>query len=198
MDVFRIRGHEVEYLDDCHAYVVDGVILPSVTQVIRTKFSHKYDHVSKEVLERASDKGTAVHKAIEDWCKRGIDNPDMKELRNFKVLERLYGFKVLDNEVPVVLFKDEQPIIVGRLDLVLQEGNDTLIGDIKRTSTLDRNYLAYQLNMYRIAYQQSYGKTITGLRGVHLKDDTRRYIKIPINEEMTWQLINDYLKGKED
>lgn len=197
MDVFRIRGHEVEYLDDCHAYVVDGVILPSVTQVIRAKFPHKYDHVSKEVLERASDKGTAVHKAIEDWCKRGIDNPDMKELRNFRFLQKLYGFKVLDNEVPVILFKDDMPIVIGRLDLVLQEGDDTIIGDIKRTSALDKNYLAYQLNMYRIAYQQSYGKEIQGLRGLHLREDVRKYVKIPINEEMTWQLINEYLKRKE-
>ena len=101
---------------------------------------------------------------------------------------------MLDNEVPVILFKDGVPIGAGRLDLVLSVDGELGLGDIKRTSVLDKDYLAYQLNLYRIAYQQCYDKEITFLNGIHLKDDIRKVVKIPINEELTWELVDEYMK----
>jgi hypothetical protein len=98
--------------------------------------------------------------------------------------------------VPVVLFKDDEAVACGRLDLVLTEGEKVGLGDIKRTSTLDKNYLAYQLNLYRIAYQQCYGTKIEFLRGIHLREDTRKYVNLPINENLANEALNEYLKGK--
>ena len=192
MDTWNIKGHTIEYIDECHLYLVDGVILPSITQILKIKFGHKYDDVPKEVLSRAADKGTAVHKAIEDYCKLGLDS-DLLELRNFKFLQKQYKFEVLDNEVPVVLFKDDIPVACGRLDLVLKIGNDVGLGDIKRTSVLDKEYLAYQLNLYRIAYQQCYDKEITFLKGVHLREDRRKFVDIPINEKLAQKLVEEYI-----
>lgn len=194
MDTWNIKGHTIEYIDECHLYLVDGVILPSITQILKIKFGHKYDDVPKEVLSRAADKGTAVHKAIEDYCKLGLDS-DLLELRNFKFLQKQYKFEVLDNEVPVILFKDDIPVACGRLDLVLKIGNDVGLGDIKRTSILDKEYLAYQLNLYRIAYQQCYDKEITFLKGVHLKEDKRKFVDIPINEKLAQKLVEEYIGG---
>lgn len=194
MDTWNIKGHTIEYIDECHLYLSDGVILPSITQILKIKFGHKYDDVPKEVLSRAADKGTAVHKAIEDYCKLGLDS-DLLELRNFKFLQKQYKFEVLDNEVPVVLFKDDIPVACGRLDLVLKIGNDVGLGDIKRTSVLDKEYLAYQLNLYRIAYQQCYDKEITFLKGVHLKEDKRKFVDIPINEKLAQKLVEEYIGG---
>ena len=194
MNTWNIKGHTIEYIDECHLYLVDGVILPSITQILKIKFGHKYDDVPKEVLSRAADKGTAVHKAIEDYCKLGLDS-DLLELRNFKFLQKQYKFEVLDNEVPVVLFKDDIPVACGRLDLVLKIGNDVGLGDIKRTSVLDKEYLAYQLNLYRIAYQQCYDKEITFLKGVHLREDKRKFVDIPINEKLAQKLVEEYIGG---
>ena len=93
-----------------------------------------------------------------------------------------------------MLFKDDKPIAAGRIDLVLKEGNNVGIGDIKRTSTFDKEYVAYQTNLYRLGYQQSYGTKISFLRGVHLRNDVRKYIELPINENMAMELINKYLE----
>lgn len=194
MNTWNIKGHTIEYIDECHLYLVDGVILPSITQILKIKFGHKYDDVPKEVLSRAADKGTAVHKAIEDYCKLGLDS-DLLELRNFKFLQKQYKFEVLDNEVPVVLFKDDIPVACGRLDLVLKIGNDVGLGDIKRTSVLDKEYLAYQLNLYRIAYQQCYEVDIKFLKGVHLRKDIRKFVDIPINEKLARKLVEEYIGG---
>lgn len=195
-ETWDIRGQCLEYFDDTHTYIYDGVILPSVTQIIKVKFGHKYDGVPAFVLQRASVKGTAVHSAIERYCKFDEDS-ELPELYNFKFLRDHYGFKVLGNEIPIVLFQDDKPVCAGRLDLVLEQDGKTGLADIKRTYNLDKEYLAYQLNLYRLAYQQCYDTNIEFLKGVHLREEKRQYVDIQINEEMAWNLVKDWRNKNE-
>ena len=145
-EAWTIAGHDLEYFDDSHTYLVDAVIVPSITQILKIRFGKKYQSVDDATLQRASEAGTAVHEAIERYCKDGTES-DFKEVRNFKFLQKQYKFNVLENEVPVILFKDDEPVCAGRLDLVLDIDGQTILGDIKRTSTLDKEYLSYQLNL---------------------------------------------------
>lgn len=193
METAEIKGGVLEYIDETHTYLYDGVVLPSITQLLKVKFGNKYNGIPKETLERASVQGTAVHKAIEEYEQQGIES-DLPELRNYKFLKKAYNFDCIDNEVPVVLFNNGEAVACGRLDLVLQEGEQIGLGDIKRTSALDKNYLAYQLNLYRIAYQQCYGTQIEFLRGLHLREDTRKYVNLPINENLAYEILNEYFK----
>lgn len=197
METWIIKEHVVEYIDETHTYLVDGIILPSITQILKIKFGNKYNNVSQDVLQRASELGTATHKAIEDYCKLGIE-ADCKELRNFKFLQKQFNFEVIDNEVPIILFYENKPVACGRLDLVLgDEEIGLILGDIKRTSVLDKEYLAYQLNLYKIGYEQCYQNEIKALKGLHLREDVRKYVDIPINEEMALDLLKEFLqKGK--
>ena len=197
MESIEIKGGVLEYIDETHTYIYEGVVLPSITQILKGKFGNKYDGIPKDTLERASQQGTAVHKAIEDFEKKGIES-ELPELRNYKFLKKAHKFECVDNEVPVVLFFFDEPVACGRLDLVLTEGNQIGLGDIKRTSTLDKNYLAYQLNLYRIAYQQCYGTEISFLRGVHLRNDVRKYVTLPINENLVAEVLNEYFKENKD
>lgn len=191
METWKINGYTLEYDDESHTYIVDGVIVPSVTQILAVKFGDKYTGVNRSTLERAANRGTAVHKAIEDFCKTGNDDGS-KEVHSFRFLQRYYGFNVLENETPIIIFHHETPIAAGRLDLVLDTTGDTAIADIKTTSTLDKEYLAYQLNLYRIGYMQSYGIEVTELYGVHLREDRRKLVKVPVNEGIAWDLIAQY------
>ena len=201
--IWEIGGHTLEYYDDSHTYICDCVIVPSITQCLKFKFGNKYASVDASTLKRASERGTEVHEAIEEYCKTGKES-ELPEVRNFKFLQKQYGFTVLENEVPVILSYDDEPICAGRLDMVLElpsaNGMDMKIGlaDIKRTSALDKEYLAYQLNLYRIAYRQSYGIEAEFLRGLHLREDVRKFVQIPVNEDMAWILIDEYLTGEKD
>lgn len=197
METFKIKEGVVEYIDETHTYLYDGVVLPSITQLLKVKFGNKYNGIPKDTLERASVQGTAVHKAIEDYEQNGTEST-LPELRNYKFLKKLHNFNCIANEVPVVLFSDGKAVACGRLDLVLQEGEQVGLGDIKRTSTLDKNYLAYQLNLYRIAYQQCYGTQIDFLRGLHLREDTRKYVSLPINENLVSEILEQYFKENEN
>lgn len=191
METVEIKGGVLEYIDETHTYLYDGVVLPSITQLLKVKFGNKYNNIPQATLQRASEQGTAVHQAIEDYEKEGIES-ELTELRNYKFLKKAYKFDCIANEIPVVLFNDGEAVACGRLDLVLKEGEQIGLGDIKRTSTLDKNYLAYQLNLYRIAYQQCYGTKIEFLRGLHLREDTRKYVTLPINENLVNEILKEY------
>lgn len=192
----EIYKHTLEYYENEHLYLVDGVIVPSITTILKTKFGRKYSHVNPATLQRASNEGTAVHEAIEAYCRNGTES-DRPEVRNFKFLQKQYGFKVLENETPVILFYDDMPISAGRLDMVLLMDDKIGGADIKRTSALDKDYLAYQLNLYRIAYRQCYGVEWDFLRGIHLRENVRKFVDIPINERLAWDLIDEWRASNE-
>lgn len=193
----EIAGRTLEYYDTEHLYLVDGILVPSITQLLKKKFNRKYTRIAPATLQRAAEAGTAVHNAIEDYCLNGTES-DLPEVRNFKFLKKKYGFEVLENETPVILALNDEPIAAGRLDLVLKLDGKVGGADIKRVSTLDKEYLAYQLNLYRIAYRQCYGVEWEFLRGLHLRENTRRFVDIPVNEDMAWQLVHDYLGGNNE
>lgn len=192
----KIQGFEFEYDDDSHTYIVDGVIVPSITKVVGSRFPNKYSDVDPDVLREAAERGTRIHKEIEEYCTEGKKGKS-DELRNFIFLEKKYPLEVRDNEVPVLVTKDGRPVCAGRLDLIVSIDGKLSVADIKTTSALDKLYLEYQLNLYRIGYMQSYGIYIDGLYGIHLRGDIRRVCPIPIDEVVAWNLIRKYEEESE-
>lgn len=197
METFSIKGGTLEYFDDTHTYLYDGLMLPSVSRILESKFNGEYKNVPPAVLNNAAKRGTAVHKAIENYNNSGYDDGS-EAVRNFKFLQRLYGFEVLDSELPLVIFKDDMPIACGRLDMTMLIDGQTGIADIKTVSTLNKEKIAYQLNLYRIGLMQSYGVDAKFLKIIHLRDGIRKVIDSPINEGMTWELIEEFLEKEYD
>lgn len=189
MEQWDINEGVLEYIDDTHTYLYNGVVVPSVTQLLQKKFGSKYDGIPKYILERAADRGTALHKAIEDYEYQGIET-ELMELQSYIRLKEEHGFSVMGNEIPVVLFKDGYAVAAGRCDMFLANQGVFGLGDIKRTYRLDRNYLTYQLNIYRVAFTQSYGVGIDFLRGIHLREKVSQYVEIPIDESLVQEIIS--------
>ena len=190
MEVFHLKCGDLEYYDDEHLYLFEGVILPSVTEIIGKKFND-YADVPKQVLNRAAERGTKVHKQIENFCKSGVDDGSTA-IRHFKFLQNQYNFEVLDNELPLVIFKDDIPVACGRLDMTIEMDGRVGIADIKTCSALNKPKIAYQLNMYRLGLMQSYGVQAEFLKIIHIRDNVRKFIDMPINEEETYKLIEEY------
>lgn len=193
IETWEIKGYTLEYIDEIHQYLVDGLCIPSITQLIKIKFGNKYNGISKEVLQKAANKGSEMHEAIELYEKEGKES-DVPELRNYKFLKKHYKWEVLQSEIPIILFKGDEPIAAGRLDQVIKIGDEKGINDLKRTSTFDKDYVALQTNLYRIGYQQSYDEKIDFVSGIHLRDNTRKFYKLPVNEEYAISVIEEFLK----
>jgi hypothetical protein len=139
----------ITFYPDTHQYVVDGVIVPSVSTILgATIFKKKYEGVSEEILNNARQFGTNVHKAIET----GIDD-DLTETE-YMVYQRYLNLIKKHNLSPV-----EHELIVhygyeyaGTLDMLALWGEWESLGDVKTTSKLDIEYLSWQLTMYELAY----------------------------------------------
>ena len=195
METFSIKGGTLEFFPETHTYLYDGLMLPSVSQILGAKYKNDYASVPPAVLDNAARRGTAVHKAIENYNNLGYDDGS-EAVQNFKFLQKQYGFEVLDSELPIVIFKDDMPIACGRLDMTMLMDGETGIADIKTVSALNKEKIAYQLNLYRIGLMQSYGVDVKFLKIIHLRDGIRKFIDSPINEGMTWELIDKYLEEK--
>lgn len=189
MNEWEIQGGVLEYIDATHTYLYNGVVLPSVTQLLQKKFGNKYDGIPKSVLERAAERGTALHNAIENYEQLGIET-ELVELHNWIALKAEHDLSVMGNELPVVLFKDGQAVAAGRCDLFVAKQGVFGLADIKRTYRLDRNYLTYQLNIYRVAFMQSYEIKIDFLRGVHLREEVSQCVEITVDESLVNEILN--------
>lgn len=195
-ETWKIAGSVLEFYPETHTYLYDGLILPSVTQILGVKYRNDYASVPPAVLNNASKRGTAVHKAIENFNVSGYDDGS-EAVRNFKFLQKQYGFEVLDSELPIVLFNDDMPIACGRLDMTMLMDGQTGIAEIKTVSSLNKEKIAYQLNLYRIGLKQSYGVDAKFLKIIHLRDGIRKVIDCPVNEDMAWEIIEEYFRSKE-
>lgn len=185
-----IKGRQLDFEEETHTYYVDGEKVESVTQILKKLFPNKYSNIDPEVLKRAADRGTQIHSDIEAYC-NGFDCGS-EEVKDFEFLRKHYGFVPIECELPIILDFGGKTY-AGRIDLLLKMDGIAL-ADIKTTSTLDKNYLGYQLNLYKIGVEQSYDYKIDTLYGIHLRDGTRKMVKIPIvTEEQLLDSMRDIL-----
>ena len=113
---------------------------------------------------------------------------------NSEYLQNIHEYP-LYNELPIIVdFAGET--YAGRLDLIItvpckdeiadgvyNEYEEWAVADIKTTSTLDKEYLGHQLNLYRLGVEKCYGIVIQKLYGIHLRKGTRKLVEIPIRSE---------------
>lgn len=190
MEAWTINGRAIEFDPEYHIYLVDGVIVPSVTQILKSKFDD-YAFVSRAVLEQASARGTELHKAIETYETTG-QKSDLREFRNYLFLKKHIGFTNISNELPVIYEENGRVLFAGQLDQIIEVNGELGINDFKRVSAPNKEKIAYQLNLYKIAFEQSYQKHIKSLSFMQLREDTRKYIPLPINEEAVKNLLKNY------
>lgn len=207
IEKWNINGDILEYIDQTHTYIVNGVIVPSVTQILKVIFPGKYSGVDNSTLENASRKGTLLHSIIEEYENEGItqrinrNNAKGKhitqEFKNYLYLKNKFNFAPVQNEVPII-YKDRsgKVIFAGRLDMVILYEGVKCLADIKRTNSLDIRYLRLQLNLYRLAYQQCYKTPILGLYALHLRDNNRVFKQIEINEAEALKVIDIWKRRK--
>ena len=198
MQTWTIGNYVIEYWEDSHLYICNGIILPSITTILKKKFGNKYQGVDERILEVASQKGTNMHQAIQDYEEDGINDLNNRELQNYIFLKKHYKWQVIASEIPVILFLDDIPVAIGRLDQIIEINRERGVNDLKRTATFDKEYVAYQTNLYKIAYEQTYHMPLSFVSGTHLREEKRKFYKLPVNEEMAMKLVKEYLEGQND
>lgn len=189
-----LEGRCLEFDRDSHTYAVDGIEVPSVTTLVKSRFPHMYESVKPEILQAAAERGTMIHAAIERFCRTGWE-AYIPELTGFKALMEVYDFRVRSNEAPVILFRHGEPVAAGTTDLVFEMDGVKCGADIKTTARLDKDYLEAQLNLYRIGFAQTYGIGWEKLYALHLRGTVKTLTEIPVNEDLAEEILEEYLEG---
>ena len=148
----------LEFNEDIHTYSFNGVVLPSVTQIISEIMPNKYVNVNKRVLNEKAKFGTEGHKIIE-----GLDVSDLESAKNHvRTIEKKSLEICIREYLRLVRKNNIKPeahemrvhygyIYAGTLDMIAEVNDELSLIDVKFTSTLDKEYLAWQLGMYSLA-----------------------------------------------
>lgn len=178
-------GDGVEFNPERHEYKKNGVIIPSVTTIIRQVFGYKYGAVSPEVLERARAKGTEVHLEAEEYHKYGTIGISDEFFALKKEFDRLPKPLAVEDylyaETPSGAF-------CGTCDLFYGSGR---LCDYKTGKVLDTKNTTIQLNMYRLAYQKA-GYDVSNLEAWHVVGNVLKRVQLPILPDSYIEGIVDY------
>ena len=202
---WNLRGHVLEYEDETHTYICDGLVVPSVTTVLGEMFGQKYANIPSKVLNEAARKGTLLHNLIEKAEKSGcaedyqltFEEREMaEEFRSYLFLKKKYGFTCEGNEMPLLLEDDGKIVAAGRMDMLVMDKDGRLgIADIKRTAQMDKNYLSYQLTLYSYGLAYTYNINAEFHRCIWLRNDMRKYAEIPFCDELALEVLEGLSRG---
>lgn len=123
----------LSFTEENHEYKFDGIVVPSVTQVIKGAGLVNFDYVSKELLEEKADLGSKVHKTTELYDMGILDldelHPTLKAyLDGWINFKKDFGFTHTEIETEYYHPKYK---FAGRLDRVGMINGKLSIVDIK-------------------------------------------------------------------
>ena len=92
---------ELQFCEKTHTYTVNGFVVPSVSEIMKPLSAAHYGGIDTDTLNKAANRGTIVHAAVENYLLFGIEDIS-KELRGY-----FDGFKKWIDEVKPVPIKTE-------------------------------------------------------------------------------------------
>ena len=202
---------ELEFDEDSHVYALNGVEVPSVTQLLKWLPGNDYAAVPEYILANAARRGTAVHEAIEYFIKYGVEEYDEEQVpyvSAFKDFWNELGAVPIGNEVPVYYDdtdNEEAKALygtgyAGTLDMLAGIGNQIALLDFKCTSKVYAKKYAIQLEAYAQALRK-FGIVVDRKIVVQLKKDGKyKAYEFPAQDTYSWavfrslRVINNYDK----
>ena len=155
-----------------HTYTLDGKDLISVTQLMEKHgLSPNYNGVDEETLKASAERGTLIHKEIENYIKTG-EIGFTKECAEFVSYAREHNLKIVACEV--VYHND---IVAGTCDLVIEEDGEYVFCEHKTTSTLHKDSVAWQDTLYACLSKLPHKDYCYAF---HYTDEGLKVVKLPL------------------
>ena len=192
---------ELEFDDSKHVYKLNGAEIPSVTTIMKPLSNAEYSGISELTLQKAADKGTAVHNAAENWVKFQIDDIDPEYRGYFDAF--LEWWNINDPQVVGSEVRLYHKIMryAGTADLIAWlDGKITLI-DYKKPSKLIEMNCGVQLEAYAKALA-SHGIDVQQKMILHLKRNGKfTEMKFQASDAKRWTVfgalktVYDYIES---
>lgn len=186
----EIKGSIVEYFDESHTYLIDGEETLSATQITQLLNPFKIMKIPNHILKKAGERGTKIHKAIEDFLRNGsLFNKDDQHYAYFEAFLQLYAD--IKDELNIhklehiAINKEHNTPLIGTIDLFCIYKGRLAIIDWKTSSMLTLPEWRVQLSIYKELIKYTYGLEDVDLYIAWLKKDgTYQLLKIePLPKE---------------
>lgn len=177
---------EVLFDPEEHKYYVEGLEVPSITNILKDFYGNVYSGVRPEILEAAARYGSRVHEDLRQLIEMRQQCPEvpltseyMEVTNYFEFVEPVYDIRpVMTEKVVVIYDQNNNPIAAGRFDILCTVKGKMTLADFKTTSTIQKQLVSAQLNLYLLgAYQSGYIDSMSDvdLGVIHLSGSTSKY-----------------------
>lgn len=180
---------ELTFNEFNHTYWLNELIIPSVTTLMKPLSDDFYRAVDPEVLEKAAKRGTAIHNAVENFARFGIEDIPPAYAGYFQAFRtwcELRQPEVLATECRVY-----HKILryAGTADLIcVIDGRVTLV-DYKSSAQVNSKLCAVQLEGYDRAFE-SHGVKIDDRMILHLSKDGK-HSEVPFQRNAKcWSVLS--------
>lgn len=135
---------------------VSDIILPSVSEIIEPIHSKSYGNIAESILDKAADRGTRVHRAIQFWNQYHFRNVD-EDCAGFfnaylKFREEHPDWELVTSEQR---FYHRSFLYAGTCDEIYQRGNEIILLDLKTPVKALLKTWAVQLGGYKAGIEST-------------------------------------------
>lgn len=185
----------IEFIEDEHIYLNDGVIVPSVSQLVKYATGEDFSNIPYQTLKNACDFGSDIHLAIQmyltDVKDKEFQDPwdDPYRRLAFKEFKRLYAEEIDKDNVLCEQITSYKGRYVGTYDCL---SNTTLI-DFKTNTNINIPHLEWQLGLYKLALE-SLGQEVKKTMCLWLpKRKSGKWVEISAkSKEECLKILEDY------
>lgn len=182
---------ELTFEEVSHVYRLNGLVIPSVTTLMRPLSDDFYSAVDPDILNRAARRGTAIHNAIENYATFGIEDIPAQYSGYFDAFRQWWELRkpeplAFESRVYHKILR-----YAGTADLLcLIDGRLTLV-DYKSSAQVNTKLCAVQLEGYDRAYD-SHGIKVEDRLILHLSKSG--YQEVPFRRSgECWSVLSALL-----
>lgn len=140
--------NEIEFNEKDHIYMKNGIVLPSVTQIMQPLYEQVYGKADSDASDNGKSKGKEIHRAIDDYCEFGmidISEEYKPYLDNFIRYIDEHQYEIVASEVmlwhPVYGY-------AGKIDIIVRNPKGEFVLIDNKTGDLQPKLHAVQLQAY--------------------------------------------------
>lgn len=165
-----VQNTQVVFDSFTHTYTMGDKVLIGVTTLLRKHgLAVDYSDVDPEKLEKAAERGTAIHNLLEDYDNGQpvVETPELKAYKKLKLKVDCSEYLISDND-----------IVGSSIDKVL---SDCSLGDVKTYSKENWNNKDYvravtwQLSIYAYLFErQNPGRKVPHIYAIYVRGEEAR------------------------
>lgn len=173
---------QLVFFDEGHVYELDGVRVPSVSEITRFISREVYGEIAQFRLDRAASRGSKVHKLTEALDKYGEIEADAESLPYIKAYLKFRQEHTVEwEEIEAARYHPDR-LYAGTIDRRGRVDGKRCIVDFKTSYRVHKPLYEAAQNLYRMTYPPD---SFDALYILHLKpDETYKLIELPIRDDL--------------